>query len=408
MPLTLVTGPANAAKAGEVLGGLRARVDDEPILVVPAFQDVEHAQRELADRGAVFGVSVLRFDWLYREIARRTGHSERIASDVQRELIVEEAVRRARLELLAESAAQAGFVRAAARFVAELERSMVEPARFTQALRAWAGDGPRRRYADEIAAIYRGYRAGLDAAGLADPELFAWHSLDALRLDPARWGGTPVFVYGFDDFDQLQLDALDTLANRCGVDVVASLPFERGRAAFKSVATLHQELLELGARENVLPPLDDHYAPESRAALHHVERSLFEDDVERGRGGLRGRVSLRRRAARRDRARRRPAARPAARGRRAGRRGGSPAPAGRLRVVARAGLRRLRHPVLDRPLRPAVAHRARSRAAGAGALRRGSRRGRRGPAGLAAHARAAAPARAGRPARGHRAPRRGP
>jgi ATP-dependent helicase/DNAse subunit B len=280
VPLTLVTGPANAAKAGEVLGGLRARVDDEPILVVPAFQDVEHAQRELADRGAVFGVSVLRFDWLYREIARRTGHSERIASDVQRELIVEEAVSRARLELLAESAAQAGFVRAAARFVAELERSMVEPARFTQALRAWAGDGPRRRYADEIAAIYRGYRAGLDAAGLADPELFAWHSLDALRLDPARWGGTPVFVYGFDDFDQLQLDALDTLANRCGVDVVASLPFERGRAAFKSVATLHQELLELGARENVLPPLDDHYAPESRAALHHVERSLFEDDVE--------------------------------------------------------------------------------------------------------------------------------
>jgi ATP-dependent helicase/DNAse subunit B len=280
VPLTLVTGPANAAKAGEVLGGLRARVDDEPILVVPAFQDVEHAQRELADRGAVFGVSVLRFDWLYREIARRTGHSERIASDVQRELIVEEAVSRARLELLAESAAQAGFVRAAARFVAELERSMVEPARFTQALRAWAGDGPRRRYADEIAAIYRGYRAGLDAAGLADPELFAWHSLDALRLDPARWGGTPVFVYGFDDFDQLQLDALDTLANRCEVDVVASLPFERGRAAFKSVATLHQELLELGARENVLPPLDDHYAPESRAALHHVERSLFEDDVE--------------------------------------------------------------------------------------------------------------------------------
>ena len=181
MPLRLVTGPANAAKAGEVLGGLRARVEDEPILVVPAFQDVEHAQRELAERGAVFGVSVLRFDWLFREIGRRTGHSERVASDVQRELVVEEAVRRARLELLAESAAQPGFVRAAAGFVAELERSMVEPARFTQALRAWAGEGPRRAYADEIAAIYRGYRDGLEAAGLADAELFAWHALDALR-----------------------------------------------------------------------------------------------------------------------------------------------------------------------------------------------------------------------------------
>ena len=65
VPLRLVTGPANAAKAGEVLGGLRARLDDEPILVVPTFGDVEHAQRELADRGAVFGARVMRFDWLF-------------------------------------------------------------------------------------------------------------------------------------------------------------------------------------------------------------------------------------------------------------------------------------------------------------------------------------------------------
>jgi ATP-dependent helicase/DNAse subunit B len=279
VPLTLVTGPANAAKAGEVLGGLRARLDDEPILVVPAFGDVEHAQRDLADRGAVFGVSVLRFDWLFREIARRGGHAERVASDVQRELIVEEAVRRAGLELLAESAAQPGFVHAATRFVAELGRSMVEPARFTQALRAWAGEGPRRRYAEEVAAIYRGYRAGLEAAGLADPELFAWRALDALRREPDRWGGTPVFAYGFDDFDALQLDALDTLAGRCGADVLASLPYEPGRAAFKAVASAHQELLARGAREHALPPLDDHYAPDSRATLHHVERSLFEDGV---------------------------------------------------------------------------------------------------------------------------------
>ena len=279
MPLTLVTGPANAAKAGEVLGGLRARLDDEPILVVPAFGDVEHAQRDLAERGAVFGVSVLRFDWLFREIARRAGHTERVASDVQRELIVEQAVRRARLELLAESAAQPGFVRAAARFVAELGRSMVEPARFTQALRAWAGDGPRARYAEEVAAIYRGYRDGLEAAGLSDSELFAWRALDALRREPDRWGGTPVFVYGFDDFEVLQLDTLDTLAARCGADVVASLPYEPGRAAFKALASTHQELLARGAREHALPPLDDHYAADSRTGLHHVERNLFEDDA---------------------------------------------------------------------------------------------------------------------------------
>ena len=285
MPLTLVTGPANAAKAGEVLGGLRARLEQDPVLVVPAFQDVEHAQRELAERGAVFGARVLRFEWLFAEIAARAGHSERIASDVQRELIVEEAVRRARLELLAESAAQPGFVRAAAEFVAELGRAMVEPARFTQALRAWAGDGPRRRYAEELAALYRGYRDGLEAAGLADPELFSRRALDALRLAPDRWGGTPLFVYGFDDFDSLQLDALDTIANRCHADVTVSLPWEPERAAFKAVATIHAELLSRRATEKRLPPLDDHYAPESRAALHHLERNLFGAAAERMEAG---------------------------------------------------------------------------------------------------------------------------
>ena len=353
MPLTLVTGPANAAKAGEVLGGLRSRLDDEPILVVPSFGDVEHAQRELAERGAVFGASVLRFDRLFGEIARRAGHSGRVASDVQRELIVEDAVRRARLDLLSKSAAQPGFVRAAARFVAELGRSMVEPARFTRALRDWAGDGPRRQYAEEVAAIYRGYRAGLDAAGLADPELFAWRALDALRLAPESWGATPLFVYGFDDFDPLQRDALETIAGRCGADVSVSLPFEPGRAAFKAVASAHQELLAAGAREKALPPLEDHYAAESRAPLHHVERHLFEDDsgqpcVEAGdaiafhvAGGQRAEIEL-----------------VGARLLELLRAGVEPGdiavvlpPPRRLLVLARAGLRRLRDPLLARPPR---------------------------------------------------------
>ena len=286
MPLTLVTGPANAAKAGEVLGGLRAALDRDPILLVPTFGDVEHAQRELAERGAVFGARVLRFRWLFQEIARRAGYGERVASDVQRELIVEDAVRRAGLSVLAESAGQPGFVQAAVRFFAELGRSMVEPARFTRALRDWSGDGPRRAYAEEVAALYRGYRAGLDDSGVVDPELFAWRALDALRTDPDAWGGSPLFVYGFDDFTPLELDALETIAGRCGADVTVSLPFESGRQAFRATAGIRQELLARGATELTLEPVDEHYAPGSRAALHHLERRLFEDPGEPGGSGL--------------------------------------------------------------------------------------------------------------------------
>jgi ATP-dependent helicase/DNAse subunit B len=303
VPLELVTGPANAAKAGEVLGGLRARLEQDPpgasarlgrarsdpILVVPDLQDVEHAQRELAERGAVFGADVLRFKLLFGEIARRAGRSERPASDVQRELIVEEAVRRARLRVLAESAGQPGFVRAATRFVAEVRRydrdAALDPGRFAGAMRRWAGGGPRRPYADDLTAIYRGYHDGLAAAGLVDAEALAWMSLDVLRAEPCRWGGTPLFVYGFDDFDALQIDALDTIANHCHADVTVSLPWEQGRAAFKAVATVYATLRERSASEKHLPPLDDHYAPESRAALHHLERNLFGAGGERVEAG---------------------------------------------------------------------------------------------------------------------------
>ena len=280
MPLKLVTGPANAAKAGAVLGPLRDRLDEQPILVVPAFEDTEHAQRELAARGATFGASVVRFDALFALIAQRAGLRARRASDLQRHLIVERAAAEARFELLAASAERPGFARAAVRLMAELGRSRprLDPAKLTWALRRWAGAGPRRAYADELARLYRGYRAGLEAAGLLDGALFGGQALDALARAPERWGGTPVFVYGFDDFDGLELDALETLARVVGAEVTVSLPDEPGRRALKATSTTREQLKQLAGEVVELEARDDHYAPASRAALHALERGLFEDD----------------------------------------------------------------------------------------------------------------------------------
>ena len=231
-----------------MLGALRARVDEEPLLVVPAFEDVEHNQRELAERGAVFGVHVVRFKRLFAQIAWRAGVRGRAASRLQRELIVADAVRAAGLEVLAESAERPGFVRAATRFVAEVERSLAErsaagpamvgPARLTQALRAWAGEGPRRGYVDEIArdlpplprAPRRRRPRRRRAARLAGGQ--------RATREPASWGETPVFVYGFDDFTPLELAALAALAGSPGVDVTVSLPWEAGREAFRATARL--------------------------------------------------------------------------------------------------------------------------------------------------------------------------
>jgi ATP-dependent helicase/DNAse subunit B len=280
--LTLVTGPANSGRAGEVLGAYRARLEEEPILVVPAFRDVEHTLRELAGGGAVFGTTVVRFAWLFDTIAERCGAPPaRRASDVQRELLAEEAVRGVELRELHDSAAQPGFARAAARLFSELERSMVEPSAFERALEQWAGHGPRRRYAREVGSIYRSYRERLAAAGLVDGDLFAWRAVDALRERPHDFGRTPVLVYGFDDFTPIELDALEALAMRVGVDVTVSLPYERGRPAFRAVAPLFERLRAIADRHVELPAISDWYAAGSRAALHHLERGLYEDEVER-------------------------------------------------------------------------------------------------------------------------------
>src|SRR5215470_2160288 len=129
MPLTLVTGPANAEKAGHVLAAYRAALVREPLLVVPTAPDVERYRRELAGAGAVFGVQVLRFAWLERDIARRAGVPGRPLGALA-------------LERVAASAETPGFLPAFLALADELEEQRIAPGRWYAALRAWAAEAP--------------------------------------------------------------------------------------------------------------------------------------------------------------------------------------------------------------------------------------------------------------------------
>jgi ATP-dependent helicase/DNAse subunit B len=279
VPLKLVTGPANAGKAGVVLDAYRARLDEDPVLVVPRAEDVEHTRRELCEAGAVLALRVVRFGGLLELIAQRVDPALAgvpRATGLRRDLLVAEAVRRAPVRAMAEAAARPGFARAAARLVAELGRALVDPGRLRRALLEWAGDSPRRGYAEDLAAIYATYRELLEEVGAVDDELFARHALDALRREPRGFGRSPVLVYGFDDFTPIELDALDALAGRAGVEVTVSLPFERGRTAFRATAGAFARLSEIADEHEELPANSAHYAAESRAALAVLERELFE------------------------------------------------------------------------------------------------------------------------------------
>jgi RecB family exonuclease len=294
MPLTLITGPANAAKVGAVLDRLRAALPRDPLLVVPTAGDVEHYQRELARSGIVFGAEVLTFARLVREIAACAGIEARPLGRVARDRVVRAAIADVPLRVLGRSAATPGFADAAGALFAELQRSLVPPARFTAALRTWAaapddppataasGAGPSSRraaYADELAALYAAYRRRLEGLERPDREGYGWAALDALRADPAAWGGRPVFLYGFDDLTPTERDAVETLGRHA--DVCVALPYEPGRVAFAGRAATVEELRPLAAEVVHLPERSEHYAPSARPALHHLERALFEPASDR-------------------------------------------------------------------------------------------------------------------------------
>ena len=139
------------------------------------------------------------------------------------------------------------------RLVDELEERRISPGRWYAALRAWAAEAPAQSaYAEELAALYGAYRDGLERLGRRDARLHTVEALDRLRLEPARWGGTPVLLYGFDDLTPLQRDTVETLAVHCGADVTVSLTYEPGRAAFAGRGATFQELLALGAEHVAL------------------------------------------------------------------------------------------------------------------------------------------------------------
>src|SRR5579863_4402909 len=138
MPLTLVLGPANSAKAGEVLGAYALAARRDALLVVPTAADVEHYERELAAPGVTLG-RTLTFPRLIEEIALRARHRRPRLTPLQTEQLMRRTIASLRLGPLAASAAGGGFARAAGRLIAELGQQRVTPARFTSALRQWAG-----------------------------------------------------------------------------------------------------------------------------------------------------------------------------------------------------------------------------------------------------------------------------
>ncbi len=278
MALTLVTGPANAEKAGVVLERVRELAGDgaSPLLVVPTFADVEAYRREVAAAGVVFGAQVATFARLTAQIAALARAGRPPLGTLGRRRVAAAAVAQTPLVALARAAGTAGFAPALVGLFDEFAEQRLGTGLVINAMRAWGAAEPRRAvFADELAALHAAYRDRLGHLGRSDPATHAYAAHDALRLEPQLWGGTPVLLYGFDDLTRVELDAVATLA-ATGAEIVVSLPYEDGREdIYRTRAETLGVLGELQDEWIRLPERAEHYEPQARAALHALERGLF-------------------------------------------------------------------------------------------------------------------------------------
>ena len=257
MGLSLLAGPANAGKVALLLDRYLGALEREPVLIVPTRSDVARVERELlARRPLLLGGTVGTFDDVFVRLTLRADEAARpVASDLQQTLVLRRAVAGAALNGLGASARSSGFIEALRDAIRELESNLIEPADV---------DG-------DLARLYRGYREELERLGLVDRDLVRARAVERLTTDLDAWHGEPVFAYGFEDLTQAEWRLLEALSGR--TDVLVSLPYEPGRAAFASLAHTADDLSRLaGARVEELPPA---WADVAHPAIAYVERALF-------------------------------------------------------------------------------------------------------------------------------------
>ena len=260
MALALLAGPANAGKVARLLDRYVEVIDREPFLVVPSRADVDPAERDLLQRvPALLGARIGTFDDLFARVRALAGEDEeRVIGDTQRRLLLTDVVRRAPLNGLGASARFAGFVDALAEAFDDLGAGLVDPGDL---------DG-------DLARLYDEYRRGLERLGLRDGNAVRRRAAELAASDLAAWDGAPVLAYGFEDLTGAEWALLEALAGR--TEVLVSLPYQPGRAAFAALERTAGDLAALASgRIEELAPQGWYEAP----ALAYLERALFQDRV---------------------------------------------------------------------------------------------------------------------------------
>jgi ATP-dependent helicase/DNAse subunit B len=274
MPLSLIVGPPNSGRAGEVVARLRGVAAKEPVLVVPASADATRFERDLSDGDrAALGVSLRTFGWLFQDLAEAYGVSTGLAlSTPERLALVRVAVASTRLRVLSRSASRPGFAPALDNLIGELGAALLSPAD----LRAEAEQLEDGLAEIELASLYAAYAELRERTGRSDESTLVEGVLAAVRSNPELWGDRPVFVYGFDDLTVAQRSLLAELARVTAVTVAVNYS---DREALAARAGLVSELSEeIGVDDRADLPAGAEHSPSP--VLVHLDRNLFEAEID--------------------------------------------------------------------------------------------------------------------------------
>jgi hypothetical protein len=284
MSLSLIVGPPNSGKAGEVLARLKAALDRDPVLIVPTLDDADRFERELCEGAGngdpVLGVSIRTFERLFEDVAQATGTPlPPTLSDEQRLYAVRLATRRANPRILGRSAAARGSPGPSRRCWTRRR----PPASIRPVSRpAQRAVSPQSAYLREIAALYTAYAETRDTLGYGDDHVAAARGHRGAANGSDAWSARPVLVYGFDDLTVEQLELLSALAEASEVTVSVAYG---DRDAFVARAHLCQELRERGGESE--PPLEPNPANTVSQTLFRLERCLLRERTDRIRAGRR-------------------------------------------------------------------------------------------------------------------------
>lgn len=231
MPLTLVTGRANAGKSRVLDEALReaACAGREGTLCLPAYPDVVRARRAYAARGPALGVTVTTLDSWAAALWAIRGDGRALVTAAQRNALVRRALASAGGESLAAVAQRPGTVGLVSRVALAMDG---QPERV-----------PASGVATGILGALRAYRNALSREGLMEPAE-AWRVLGDTCEE--RWFPGPVCLAHFTDLSAAQ-ERLILSAAAARADVLVAITWEEGFAPTRASDGL-VERLRPGAR----------------------------------------------------------------------------------------------------------------------------------------------------------------